>query len=90
MGEALDRPGYFVQPTVLKNASADMSIVREEIFGPVVAAMPFGDDSEIVGQANDSALRLSRWHLDQRHFQGASVCQVGQSGHRVDQLLQYL
>ncbi len=58
-GEALDRPGYFVQPTVLKNASADMSIVREEIFGPVVAAMPFGDDSEIVGQANDSAYGLA-------------------------------
>lgn len=58
-GAALDRPGYFVRPTVLKNASADMSIVREEIFGPVVAAMPFRDDSELVGRANDSAYGLA-------------------------------
>ena len=58
-GGALDRPGYFVQPTVLKNASADMSVVREEIFGPVVAAMPFKNDSEIVRQANDSTYGLA-------------------------------
>lgn len=58
-GAALDRPGYFVQPTVLKNASADMSIVREEIFGPVVAAMPFRDDADLVGRANDSAYGLA-------------------------------
>ena len=58
-GAALDRDGYFVQPTVLKNASADMSIVREEIFGPVVAAMPFKNDGEIVGQANDTTYGLA-------------------------------
>jgi phenylacetaldehyde dehydrogenase len=58
-GAALDQPGYFVQPTVLKNASANMSIVREEIFGPVVAAMPFSDDLELVGQANDSTYGLA-------------------------------
>ncbi len=58
-GAALDRPGYFVQPTVLKNASPDMSIVREEIFGPVVAAMPFRDDSDLVGQANNSSYGLA-------------------------------
>ncbi|GAA5506726.1 aldehyde dehydrogenase family protein [Novipirellula caenicola] len=58
-GSALDRPGYFVQPTVLKNASEDMSVVREEIFGPVVAAMPFGDESELVNQANNTAYGLA-------------------------------
>ena len=58
-GAAVDRPGYFVQPTVLKNASADMSVVREEIFGPVVAAMPFKNDTEIVRQANDSTYGLA-------------------------------
>lgn len=58
-GAAIDRDGYFVQPTVLKNASADMSVVQEEIFGPVVAAMPFKDDSEIVGQANDTTYGLA-------------------------------
>ncbi|TWU60397.1 Phenylacetaldehyde dehydrogenase [Rubripirellula tenax] len=58
-GAAIDGAGYFVQPTVLKNATGDMSIVREEIFGPVVAAMPFRDDSEIVGKANQSAYGLA-------------------------------
>ncbi|GAA4472654.1 aldehyde dehydrogenase family protein [Novipirellula rosea] len=58
-GSALDRPGYFVQPTVLKNASEEMSVVREEIFGPVVAAMPFSDEAELVGQANNTAYGLA-------------------------------
>ncbi|WP_372716348.1 aldehyde dehydrogenase family protein [Novipirellula sp.] len=58
-GAALDRPGYFVQPTVLKNASDEMSVVREEIFGPVVAAMPFSDEAELVGQANNTAYGLA-------------------------------
>ncbi|KAA1257786.1 Phenylacetaldehyde dehydrogenase [Rubripirellula obstinata] len=58
-GAAIDRPGYFVQPTVLKNASSDMSVVREEIFGPVVAAMPFGDESDLVSQANNSSYGLA-------------------------------
>ena len=58
-GAALDREGYFVQPTVLKNASSDMSVVQEEIFGPVVAAMPFKDDREIACQANDTTYGLA-------------------------------
>lgn len=58
-GAALDRDGYFVQPTVLKNTSPDMSVVKEEIFGPVVAAMPFKDDREIVCNANDTTYGLA-------------------------------
>lgn len=58
-GGPVDRPGYFVQPTVLKNATSEMAVVQEEIFGPVVAAMPFEDDSDLVGQANDSDYGLA-------------------------------
>lgn len=58
-GSSIDRPGYFVQPTVLKNANADMSVVREEIFGPVVAAMPFKDECDLIGQANNSSYGLA-------------------------------
>ena len=58
-GAAIDQPGYFVQPTVLKNASPEMSVVQEEIFGPVVAAMPFANDSEIASQANDTTYGLA-------------------------------
>jgi len=58
-GGVVDRAGYFVQPTVLKNATSNMSIVQEEIFGPVVAAMPFDHDHEIALSANDSSYGLA-------------------------------
>jgi phenylacetaldehyde dehydrogenase len=46
--------GYFVEPTVLTNVNRDMSIVREEIFGPVVVAESFNDLDEIAAVANDT------------------------------------
>jgi phenylacetaldehyde dehydrogenase len=63
--------GYFVQPTVLVDARADMRVVREEVFGPVVVAMPFKDLDDAVRQANDSpyGLAASVWsnNLSQVH-----------------------
>ena len=50
--------GYFVQPTVLVDTSSEMKVVTEEIFGPVVAAIPFDDPEEIVPAANDSVYGL--------------------------------
>ena len=43
-GARVGDKGFFMQPTVIAGANRDMQIVREEIFGPVVAAMPFDDD----------------------------------------------
>src|SRR6478735_4661810 len=57
-GRAADR-GYFVQPTILANTSNDMSVVREEIFGPVVCAIPFDSADEIVPVANDTNYGLA-------------------------------
>jgi phenylacetaldehyde dehydrogenase len=51
--------GYFVAPTVLTNTTGDMKVVREEIFGPVVCAMPFDDPEEIVPVANDTNYGLA-------------------------------
>jgi phenylacetaldehyde dehydrogenase len=51
--------GYFVEPTVLVNTREDMKVVKEEIFGPVVTAMPFDDPEEILPRANDSAYGLA-------------------------------
>src|SRR5437588_4452662 len=51
--------GYFVEPTVLVNTREDMKVVREEIFGPVVTAMPFDDPAEIIARANDSEYGLA-------------------------------
>jgi phenylacetaldehyde dehydrogenase len=50
--------GYFVEPTVITNTRPEMSIVREEIFGPVVVAEPFSSLDEIAAVANDTTYGL--------------------------------
>jgi phenylacetaldehyde dehydrogenase len=52
-------PGYFVEPTVLVDVKPDMKVVREEIFGPVVTAIPFGDLDEVLHSANSSIYGLA-------------------------------
>jgi phenylacetaldehyde dehydrogenase len=54
----LDR-GYFFEPTVFADVDAQMRIVREEIFGPVLTAMPWSDVDDLVAKANDSVYGLS-------------------------------
>lgn len=51
--------GYFVQPTVVKDVRPEMSIVREEIFGPVVVAEPFSKVEELVRRANTTEYGLA-------------------------------
>jgi phenylacetaldehyde dehydrogenase len=50
--------GYFVEPTVLTNTHPEMTVVREEIFGPVVVAAPFSDLDEVAAVANDTPYGL--------------------------------
>ncbi|WP_079527838.1 aldehyde dehydrogenase family protein [Halobacillus hunanensis] len=57
-GSEFDK-GYFVQPTVFKDVEDDMTIAREEIFGPVVAVFPFDTTEEAVKRANDSLYGLA-------------------------------
>jgi aldehyde dehydrogenase (NAD+) len=58
--------GYFVDPTVLADARDDMTVVREEIFGPVVCVLPFDDIDEVVRRANDTPYGLGAgvWSRD--------------------------
>ena len=53
-----DLAGYFVAPTVLGSVTRDMRVAREEIFGPVIALMEFGDEDEAVEIANDTEFGL--------------------------------
>lgn len=61
-GERLSGPpydnGYFMPPTVFVDATDDMRISREEIFGPIVTAMPFSDIDDLLRRANDTAYGL--------------------------------
>ena len=58
-GHALEGPGYFVPPTVFAHCRNDMRIVREEIFGPVLATAAFDDAEEALRLANDSDFGLA-------------------------------
>jgi aldehyde dehydrogenase (NAD+)/phenylacetaldehyde dehydrogenase len=51
--------GYFMQPTVFADVTPSMTIAREEIFGPVLAAIDFVDVDEAIARANDSMYGLA-------------------------------
>lgn len=58
-GKAPDSPGYFVEPTVLTQTDHKMRVVKEEIFGPVLVAMPYRDIDELIELANDTSYGLA-------------------------------
>ncbi|MGB5247117.1 MAG: aldehyde dehydrogenase family protein, partial [Woeseia sp.] len=53
--------GYYVRPTVFGNVSNDMTIAREEVFGPVLAILPYDDEAEAIRIANDTEYGLSAY-----------------------------
>ena len=69
-GAAVNVPGggWFVAPTIFSGVLPTMRIAREEVFGPVLAVLPFHSDDEALGLANDSVLGLAAgvWTTDMR------------------------
>jgi acyl-CoA reductase-like NAD-dependent aldehyde dehydrogenase len=63
--EGLDK-GYFIRPTVFSNVSNNMTIAREEIFGPVLSIIPYEDEDDAVRIANDTMYGLAGgvWSAD--------------------------
>lgn len=57
-GAAVDRPGYFMEPTVLVDVTQDMGVMREETFGPVLPIMPFETDDQALELAADTPYGL--------------------------------
>lgn len=57
-GNRHGKKGYFVEPTVFADVKDDMTIAKEEIFGPVMSIMKFKDIDEVIRRANDSVYGL--------------------------------
>jgi aldehyde dehydrogenase (NAD+) len=53
--------GYYVRPTVFGNVTRDMTIAREEIFGPVLAILPYDDEEQAIEIANDTVYGLAAY-----------------------------
>jgi len=65
-GNIVEERGYFVEPTLFADCTNDMTIVQEEIFGPVLVMIPFDTEEEALALANDSifGLAASIWTQD--------------------------
>ena len=65
-GSIPQSPGSFYTPTLVTDAAQDSEIVQEEVFGPVLVALPFDDDEEAIRLANDTpyGLAASAWTTD--------------------------
>jgi len=77
--KGLDK-GYFVRPTVFTDVQADMSVTKEEIFGPVVCAIPFKDPEEVAAAGNDTTYGLAAavWTKDiQKAHRMAEILKAG-------------
>ena len=58
-GARLNRPGFYLQPTVFADVTDTMTIAREEIFGPVMAVLDFDHEDEVIARANATEFGLS-------------------------------
>jgi betaine-aldehyde dehydrogenase len=58
-GKRIDRPGCFIEPTIFADVTDDMTIAREEIFGPVMSVLDFDTEDEVIARANATDLGLS-------------------------------
>ncbi|WP_372992439.1 betaine-aldehyde dehydrogenase [Sulfitobacter sp.] len=83
-GTAIDGDGFFMQPTVFADVTDDMTIAREEIFGPVMSVLDFTDEDDVMARANDTEFGLaagvftrdlSRAHRVAANFQ-AGTCYI--------------
>ena len=57
-GEPIDRPGYFIAPTIVRDLDDDAPLVREEQFGPVLPVLKYSAIEDVIARANDSDMGL--------------------------------
>lgn len=79
-GTRLDRDGFFLAPTVFADVTDDMTIAREEIFGPVMAVLDFEDEAEAIARANATEFGLSAGVFTQDLARGHRVIAALRAG----------
>ncbi len=79
-GSAVLERGFFVEPTVFTACTDDMSIVREEIFGPVMSVLTFEDEAEVVARANDTEFGLAAGVFTRELARGHRVAAALEAG----------
>lgn len=58
-GAAIDRDGFYMEPTIFADVTDDMTIARDEIFGPVLSVLDFDDEDDVIARANDTGFGLA-------------------------------
>ena len=58
-GAAIERDGFYMEPTVFADVTDDMTIARDEIFGPVLSVLDFDDEDDVIARANDTGFGLA-------------------------------
>jgi len=58
-GERLDGPGFWITPAIFSDVTDNMTIAREEIFGPVLSVLEFDDETEVLARANNTQYGLA-------------------------------
>jgi succinate-semialdehyde dehydrogenase / glutarate-semialdehyde dehydrogenase len=79
-GHAIDRPGFFYEPTVLTDVSAHAALLREEIFGPVAPIVIFDREADAIAMANDTEYGLVAYVYTSDLARGLRVSEALETG----------
>ena len=79
-GKHADGPGYFYEPTVLSDVSADARVLAEEIFGPVAPVAAFADDDEAIAAANNTEYGLVAYVFTNDFKRSLRICERLETG----------
>jgi len=72
--------GRFVEPTIVTNVTSDMTLYRDETFGPVVCVIPFSTDEEAISIANDTEYGLSSGVITRDEYRGLEIAHKLETG----------
>ena len=84
-GKRLDRPGFFLEPTILTNITPENPAFHQEFFAPVALVFRVGDEQEAIKLANDSPYGLGGSVITRDIERGKRICTRDRNGHGLHQ-----